>query len=185
MSPSTPSAAVDAASPPIAAPQVAVIGAAPHQRDLVDWALGRFASAELPLPDVTIEFHPTVAGCRGYVGYFDQASHKLDMCDGGDQRITPANTILHELAHAWSFEYMAASARDEFVAHRDLASWDEADIWWHMGQEQAAEIIAWGLMEESFRSIYARWERCVDLAAAFELLTTQAPLHNDAEYCEA
>ena len=125
--------------------------------------------------------------CQGYLGYYDRSENQLDVCNQGDRRTEPIHTILHELAHAWSFEYLPKDVVEEFTADRVLDAWRDADArWWQQGQEQAAEVVAWGLTndEEPFNSIWVIGEQCEQLSAAFAFLTGIDPLHESTESCQ-
>lgn len=165
--------------------RVAVANATTEEAAMVDWAIDRFEDAGLELPAVTVVFHDTVDGCRGFVGHYDAGSRQLDICNRGEIHIDPVNTLLHELAHAWSFDQLSESDRRTFIAQRSLESWDDSYSWWLMAQEQAAEIAAWGLMDDPFRSVYLYSERCADLATSFEVLTGVPPLHTNTDSCES
>lgn len=158
--------------------EFAVVNATAEQRALVDRAVRRYGAAALPLPEFTITFHGDTAGCNGYLGYYDPTLGTLDMCNWGQHyRITPASTLLHELAHAWSFEHMTAEDRQAFTEHRGLDHWHHDGSWWHMGQEQAAEIIAWGVGGTDFASVYIDEAPCSELVAAYTVATGTEPLH--------
>ncbi len=149
-----------------------VVNATAEQQAQVDWALGQFEAAGLPIPAITITFHNDSRGCHGYLGYYDPTPKTLDMCNWGQHyKITPTSTLLHELAHAWSFEHMTAEDRHDFTEHRGLDNWHHEGPWWHMGQEQAAEIIAWAVGGDDFVSVYLS-EDCSDLSAAYALMTS-------------
>ena len=106
------------------------------------------------------------------------------MCNWGQHHtITPTMTLLHELAHAWSFEYMTPKDQQAFVEERELDDWIINVSWWHRGQEQAAEIIAWGLTDGSRQTFYLDGQPFSDLASAFEMLTGTAPLHSATDSC--
>lgn len=157
--------------------EVTVANATAEQQAMVDWALDRYEAAALPIPTITITFHPNIDRCHGYLGYYDPTPKTLDMCNWGQHyKITPASTLLHELAHAWSFEHMTAEDRDEFTAHQGLDEWHHDGIWWHMGQEQAAEIIAWGLGGDDFTSVYVG-DDCEELSSAYTVMTGTEPAH--------
>lgn len=156
------------------------------QQALVDWALERYQAVELELPTLTISFHNHQDACHGFLGSYEAATRRLDMCNRGQHHaITPATTLLHELAHAWSFEHMTAEKQQDSVDHRNLADWSNDPSWWDRGQEQAAEIIAWGLSDGTRQTVYFDREPCEGLATAFELLTGTEPLHNSTEACAA
>ncbi len=96
---------------------------------------------------------------------------------GQHYTIMPLSTVLHELANAWSFEHMSSTDRDEFIAHRGLDAGHHDGAWWHMGQEQAAEIIAWVLGGDRFVSGYVEGADCTELAAAYTLMTEASGPH--------
>jgi len=168
---------------------VVIEGATPDERDLVEWALSRYETAELTLPTVTFAFHDSNEGCRGskrvYQGLYTHAAGTIDICNRGGGTTDPRHTLLHELAHAWSLTHMAEEDIADFVAHRGLDHWSSNETpWWQMGQEQAAEIIAWGLQDENeYKSIWLFLESCDDLASAFKLVTGTRPLHTNTQYC--
>ncbi len=165
---------------------VHTLAATPEQRALATWAIGRFTEAGLPLTDLTITFHDTEDGCDGNLGLYRTSTRHVDLCNWGQDRTAPENTILHELAHAWISEFVSERGRQEFVDHRRLDNWHHADgAWWQMGQEQAAEIVAWGLMEDPYRSVWLHTEQCANLAEAYEILTGATPLHTSTEFCKS
>ena len=174
----------DAAQPAPSGP-TEVINATPEEAELLEWAVGRFEAAGLPLPAFTIAFHDTEEGCDDNLGLYRSGTRHIDFCNRGQHRTTPANTLLHELGHAWSIVFLEEADRQAFAKHRSLDQWYDADgPWWLMGQEQAAEIVTWGLMDDPFQSIWVHTERCEDLAEAFEVLTGTAPLHGHTDYCK-
>lgn len=164
---------------------VTVVGGTDAERQLVDWAVERFEMAELPLPQVTLTFHDTDDGCRGYQGFFSRSNGTVDICNRGEGKTDQRHTILHELAHAWSLNHMTETEMDGFADHRGLDHWHSSDVaWWQMGKEHAAEIVAWGLQDaDEYKSIWLFQEECGELADAFEMLTGTTPLHTNTEYC--
>ena len=165
---------------------VTITGATSLEDEMVHWALGRFKAAGLALPQVDVVFHSDTTACLDFIGYYSSTTSRVDICNRDDQSTDPKNTVLHELAHAWSFAHMTETDIADFVTHRDLDGWDSNDLaWWKMGQEQAAEIIAWGLQgPNEYQSIWIHLETCDDLAADFELLTGTPPLHTNTRYCK-
>ncbi len=163
---------------------VTVIGATDDEQALVDWAISRYQTAGLELPALIVTFHDTQDGCRGYKGYYNHATGTVDFCnrDSAD----PRRTMLHELGHAWSFEHMDGDHQHAFTESRGLDTWHDTDTaWWQMGQEHAAEIIAWGLQDDNeYQSVWLHLEDCTDLAAAFTTLTGTTPLHTNTHYCK-
>ncbi len=164
---------------------VAVSGATAVEDEMIRWSLQRFEVAGLELPPLAVSFHNDKADCRGFVGYYSETEERVDICTRAETS-SRRRTVLHELGHAWSFSRMTGGQIDEFVAHRGLTAWKDNDVaWWQMGQEQAAEIVAWGLQDsDEYQSIWLHLETCSDLAAGFELLTGIPPLHNNTQYCK-
>jgi hypothetical protein len=179
-----PAVVADAAGASGASP-MRVRGATPVEAEMIRWALQRFEVAGLELPPLAVSFHDDKAQCRGFVGYYSESDQSLDICTRAETS-SRRRTVLHELGHAWSFANMTEGDVDEFVAHRGLQVWkDGGTPWWQMAQEQAAEIVAWGLQDaDEYQSIWLQLEACSDLAASFELLTGVPPLHNNTQYCK-
>jgi len=143
---------------------------------MLDWAIGRVSALPGALPDVLVDFEPANQ-CKGNNAYYTRSGSRIDFCNEGDGDLAPRQTMLHELAHAWSFEHMTGQQIDEFLELRGLHEWKPEEVaWWQSGQEQVAEILAWGLMgDRPFSSKWTRWESCTDLAAAFTLVTHRSP----------
>lgn len=152
-------------------PQVVVVQATLEQAALVDEVVGRFEAVGLRLPNVTIAFHDDQNLCRGHLGYYAHGSGQLDVCNWGQHyRITPATTLLHELGHAWSFEHISEAARQAFVEHQELETWNGDETWWHNGQEHAAELIAWVVGGEFYESGYLDGMDHAERVSAAQLL---------------
>ena len=92
-------------------------------------------------------------------------------------------SLLHELAHAWDHVGggIDIAARQRFMTMRAVTSWDDDGLEWNQrGEEQAAEIVAWGLMLSpapipTSVGQYGSQDEA-SLSAAFEMLTGSAPL---------
>ena len=165
-------------------PQVSIHGATSEEAALIDWALGRFAVGDLPLPHLTFRFHATIEACKGFIGYYTSASNTVDVCNRGDRKVEQRHTLIHEMAHAWQHHYLSEEQMTAWTERRGLESWKSRDFaWWQRGQEQAAEIVAWGLVDEPILVEWVRFESCDDLAADFEALTGRAPLNDFTDSC--
>jgi hypothetical protein len=164
---------------------VSIEGATADEVALVEWAAGRFQAAGLELPDLTVEFHDDLAGCKGAYGLYRVAGSIIKICNRGGMEIEPRHTILHELAHAWKFENLTEEETTAFTHRRGLKTWNAHEQWWQMGREQAAEIMAWGLVDEPLEIYWLQLEPCDDLAADFEALTGRQPLNDFTESCRA
>ena len=119
---------------------------------LTEWALARFEQAGLELPPISIAFHDDKEPCHGNIGFFRSGSPALiDICGFNWDRFVPAakHTLLHELGHAWTQQTLTDEAREAFLTLRDLPTWgDDRFEWSEQGSEQAAEIIAWALIDQ-------------------------------------
>jgi hypothetical protein len=89
---------------------------------------------------------------------------------------TASPTVLHELAHAWTQQALTEEAREQFLALRDLETWgDDEYPWVEQGSEQAAEIIAWGLLDHDFKLVTFNDASTEALTAAYLHLTGSLP----------
>jgi hypothetical protein len=119
------------------------------QRELVEWATGRFEHAGLDLPQVEYVFHDDLMPCGGRVGLYHASQRLLEMCR------LDRPTVLHELAHAWANAHLDDATRRAFMATRGLDVWHGGDVPWEQrATEHAAEIIAWALLD---RNRLVRW----------------------------
>ena len=124
------------------APALALHDATPELANRLEWALGRFAAAELPLPPLDITFHTGGDGCNGHTGYFRSVSGVavIDVC------MPTKHIILHELAHAWAFQAVSAESQAEFLDYWGLTAWNAPDVdWGELAGEKAADTIAFAL----------------------------------------
>jgi hypothetical protein len=149
-------------------------------RALMEWGLSRFEAAGLELPALDIAFHDDKQPCHGFFGLYRGASPpEVDICGFNWDRFLPMpkKVVLHELAHAWSAEHLTEADRSAFLQMRGLMSWGDDQLpWAEQGSEQAAEIIAWALMDGPVSLSMTQGTDDVSMAAAYELLTEGAPL---------
>ena len=147
---------------------------------LARWAFDRFDQSGLELPPLSLAFHDERTGCEGHVGYYRPGPPaSIDICGFNWDRflVTPKKTILHELAHAWGHQTLDSETRNLFLDSRGLDTWQDASVpWEEQGIEHAAEVIAWGLMDEDLHLASIGETDSVQLAEAFELLTGREPL---------
>ena len=86
-------------------------------------------------------------------------------------------TLLHELAHAWADLTLDSEMRRRFLDLRGLDIWHDNSVpWEERGFEHAAEIIAWGLLDQDLLLTSIGETDTRKLAEAFELLTGRKPL---------
>ena len=109
---------------------------------VIEWAEARFAGAGLTLPEIDVIVFDDLLDCGGHVGMYHPGRRLLELCR------VDAESVLHELAHAWADFNLDEAARQSFVAHRGLAGWNEREDDWEMrATEHAAEIVVWALLE--------------------------------------
>jgi hypothetical protein len=173
------SAAVDVA-PDDSAPQVITIeSTSPEWTRRVEWGLQRFRDAGLRLPPMAISVHDNDAPCDGYSGlYLPNDPVEVHLCTSAPVDSRPARlTTLHELAHAWAEFQMSTDERSAFLELRGLDAWYDGRLPRHeRGNEHAAEVVSWGLMDEMIPIIRIYNAEPADLSIAFDLLVARAPL---------
>ncbi len=152
--------------------------------DVVEWAADLYEEAELELPPLRFEHHPDDRErCGGWMGV-----HQSD----GDRSViglcvaepTPQVEwlVLHEIAHAWTTLSLTDERREAF---RELRGWEgwRTEEWHESGSEQAAEILAWGLIDRAVGVVTITDTSCDALDAGYRTLTGRAPLHGYRVHC--
>ncbi|MEW1952634.1 nuclear transport factor 2 family protein [Terrabacter sp. NPDC080008] len=157
----------------------------PQAEELVRWAMARFPDAGLEAPQVAFvafgaEAHPQecTGGTWGLATQSDASAHVF-LCLTVEQAATTfqRSVLLHELAHAWTWQNIDTSLRQQFVARMRLPAWDGGAVpWSRRGIEQAADVLAWGLSGDAPPAEELAGHGCADLTAMFRLLTGTAPL---------
>lgn len=149
-----------------------------RQLEHVIWALGRLDRLGGEMPPIDIHMHTSKDECDGNSGYYVPREQTIHVC--GDRTI-----LLHELGHAWEDANVDDATRSMLLELRGLDAWSHDD-WDRNGSEHAAEIIAWGLVEnDSWRPSTIPNNTYDELEAVFELLTGRRPLHaTDTVYVE-
>lgn len=154
---------------------------------LVTWSVGLFDEAELELPPVRFVYHgDDTTPCSGWGGVHRSADGRstIDICRSDAGGATPW-LFLHELAHAWAAHDLDDGRRADFQALRGWTHWsDHEELEWHeRGTEQAAEIIAWGLIDRPVGVVTIHDNTCDDLDAGYRTLTGRPPLHGYRDHC--
>ena len=149
----------------------------PGQQQMAEWALDRYAAAGFDLPPLVIRFQGReLSDCGGSLGkaYLDQDPIEIRMCWSSEF------ILLHELAHVWEAHNVAASKHEPFMAMRDgVVSWAGLDVEWdERGREHAANVIAWGLLEDPHPSSTTYPNDVASMLKAFSFLTEADPLHD-------
>lgn len=157
-----------------------IIAQTVEQEEMARWALGRFATAHLHLPATLIEFAgPGDARCGGSPArvHLDEDPILVTMC--WNNRFM----LLHELGHIWEASNIPTERHAPFMDLRaDVASWASLEVpWANRGREHAANIIAWGLLEDPYPIARTYPNDPASLAAAFVFLTGREPLHDGGQ----
>jgi hypothetical protein len=178
---STATTTVRATSPqPPAAGAVRAIGATAAEEALLAWAKSRFHAAGLTLPAIDVYYAPDSQSCDGLAGYAAAGGEtplQVHLCSGADpQSLVAHRVLLHELAHAWAAATLTERTRKEFLTLRHLPSWEDAGTPWELrGTEQAAEVMAWALLDREVPVVTIRDADPATLAAAYRVLTGESP----------
>jgi hypothetical protein len=150
--------------------------------ELLAWGRQRYAEEGLELPEITLVVHTSLQPCNGRVGRYIAETKELVLC-----RID-RNTVLHELAHAWTGHNLDSAERAHLVELRGTDAWnDHTDDWADRGTEHAAEILVWALSDqdltvqwtsygvESRRLLSIGNSSPASLAAGFETMVGHQP----------
>jgi hypothetical protein len=156
---------------------ISIEAAQPQQQQMAEWAIDRYAAAGLDLPQITIRFlGPDLSHCDGARGrvYLDHDPIEIRMCWNSEF------ILLHELAHVWEAHDVAAAKHEPFMEMRDgVSSWAGLDVTWaERGREHAANVIAWGLLEDPYPISDTYPNDPDSMLAAFAFLTGGDPLHD-------
>jgi hypothetical protein len=169
--------------------EVEIYNGTPALQQLVDWAVGRFQRAGLPVPrPASVTFYEAAPDeCQGYGGLASgEGLTEISVCFGEaracpDEPCPPWSTparqlVLHELGHTWLSQNLDDEDRERFSGTVGLTWADLDEPWERRAIERAAETVAWGLDEwrvpvRDFGSPSP--ER---LADDFRILTGAAPL---------
>jgi hypothetical protein len=157
------------------------------QEALIEWAIGRFADAGLELPPLEFVHYPTREPCRGARGFYtgDRSRATIRICVREASPFADL-LLLHEIAHALDGYALTDRRRAAFLQLRHLEEWwDNGSAPWHTyGAEQAAQIIAWGLIDRQIHIATIPDSSCLDLRTGYVLLTGRPPLHRYTDPCD-
>lgn len=170
-----------------------VVNGSEQLEQLVSWGVQRFSVAQLEAPLVASLTFAPVPACENRDGVvFDNGIGHPDLviCKSEADVCTPSPdncagfdsqgrlSVLHELAHVWLLANEDEPRQQTFVRRVDAASWDDrTSRWFERGVEQAAEVIAWGLMDEPAVLGRIGDPPCETLTDGFTILTGTAPLN--------
>jgi hypothetical protein len=172
-----PASATAAKSGSVSDPHVGLVERPTADDPLAAWALDRFVTAGLILPDVAIERYDTKEPCGGNtaVAIHGGVRPRVALCVSvGAPDVAVKRALLHELGHVWTDETLSERDRAAFAEHRGCASWADGP-WQGRASEHAAEIIAWALMDRELSMITIPDHEPEQLAAGFRVLTGSEP----------
>ena len=164
---------------------IAIHNGTPGLVELLSWGLGRFSSAGIAEPaadDVVFEPSRSCGGLSGRV-IEDAASRRLyvclyewELCPLLSTCEVPATrarlAMVHELAHAWMIDRVDEDTKDAFMGSWGIDAWnDPGDSWPDRGVEVAADVIAWGLIDDDLSMVRIGSPACDLLAAGYAVLT--------------
>jgi len=113
------------------------------QQAMVGFALDRFETQDLRLPDLEFVFHDSLLPCDLHKGRYHRDLQLVEMCS------MDKHTMLHEVAHAWANHNLTRGQMEAFVTEHGLDSWNDHDhAWARRGAEHVAETIAWARSDE-------------------------------------
>jgi hypothetical protein len=146
-----------------------------RHRDLAEWAVARYDEAGLELPALDLSIHNQLESCKGNNGLYRNTGDRIEIhvCAPWPSRIERA--LLHELGHAWADATLDGERRAAFLDLRDLNVWHGGQ-WEQQGFEHAAEILMWGLGEETFPLTSIADTDTETLTEAFRMLTGFDPV---------
>lgn len=152
-------------------PAIHVESGTQKQRERLDLALSRFATAGLPLPDLEVRFAQDERACRGHLGLFEQTG-------ATPWRVTYCSTLdfvyEHELAHAWEAANLTDGQRTAFMRQQGYAVWnDTSTAWADRGIEGLAFVVQQVLARQNAPSEATPEQR--RRAAVFAMLTGDLP----------
>lgn len=157
--------------------------------ELVRSGLGRFSAAHLAQPRFdSVTFEPS-RSCETRSGRLLQGEgsrdiflclYESDLCPSNRDCVEPPlsvrSNVLHELGHAWLLDNVDLEEQERLLEISGLEVWQSTDVAWpERGVEYAAEVIAWGLLEETAPMVRIGRPACHELERAFEALTGTAP----------
>lgn len=159
------------------------------------YGLGRFAVADLEEPILdTVTFEPSRSCDQRSGRVLDDGSarelflciYESDLCPASTECATPTLSarlaLLHELGHVWILEHVGSDTQQQLLDLTGRESWDSLDVpWTDRGAEYAAEVFAWGLLEETVPLVRFGAPPCEELVEAFSMLTGASPLRDPAD----
>jgi hypothetical protein len=169
----------------VAGRRVEVHNGSPGAEELLRRALTRFPAARLAAPEIAVvafdeEIHRQQCSSERWgLTLSAGSSSRIYLCFtvAGAPTAFQQQLLLHELAHAWLWQNLPGSTRQDFLALLHLPTWDARDVpWGRRGIEQAADVIVWGISQPPVESDLLAGRTCAQLTQVFRLLTHVSPV---------
>lgn len=152
---------------------------------LVAWGIERFSRAGLAQPEVarTVTAPCTDDDSASAWVTLDREGAVVTLCEdlqlccrhNGDPEVPCSEVehcLLHEMAHVWIDAHVDDATKERFLAHSGATAWaDPADPWHARGVEQAAETLAWALLQEPGSTPTGSESACIRRTTGFAILT--------------
>ena len=134
-----------------------VIFAFPEDEAAYANVLAAFTGAGFDAPTFLTRFHATADACKGYYGLHVKTADgtsTVNVCRTHErasfQQMARERTLMHEAAHVWVDQNVSDTQLAAFMELRGLSVWEgNAAEWSQLGAEHAAEILLWGMTDES------------------------------------
>lgn len=154
-----------------------------EQEAAITWALDLYDRSGLELPPIEFVGEEDREACYGRDGMAKptDAGALITIC-AAEIGNAQEWVVLHEIAHAWDYHSLEDETRTQFLTLRGHAAWREGK-WHERGSENAAEIIAWGLIDRPSKPVHIYGNSCEELLDGYLTLTGQDPLHGMTEAC--
>ena len=170
--------------------EVEVFNGTQELAGFLQWGFSRYEAAGLPLPQVaSVTFLNARAACYNLGGQAltTEGETNITLCrtpedvcldDTCDDWVASSRQLwLHELAHPWLDEYVDEATRATFLEFVGLPRWaDQDDPWQERGVERAADMLAFGLMDEPVEIDPEFTRNCEERTAGFRILTRTDPI---------
>jgi hypothetical protein len=180
-------------APPTAAPdarEVLLEGHRGPDRELIEWAIGRFDEVGLEVPGVRIVVDPADELCAGVHGRFVAGDRdpKIVLClehrESYEAVLYRRRTMMHELAHAWDHATLTEQDRLALQPLLGVDTWYGGTHQWEdRGAERLAETLVWGFYDQLRRPVLID-VGCGELHRDFVAITGHRALGPTASVCD-
>ena len=119
--------------------------------------IATFEDSGFTAPEFLARFHTTDEACKGHRGLHvvtTDGVSTIHVCATHDNplviEMVRERTLMHEVAHAWVNQNVSDQQMADFMELRGLSVWEgNGAAWADLGAEHAAEILLWGMTDET------------------------------------